>query len=567
MTIKTLLKKISTNGEQADIETIQRAYNFAAKAHKKQKRENGEKYINHSLNTALTLAQLKLDAPTIAAGILHDVIDDSNITKKELENKFGKEIAFLVSGVTKLDKIQYRGVERHIENLRKMFLAISKDVRIVLIKLADRLHNMQTLYALPEKKQKRIAKETLEIYAPIAHRLGIGKLKGDLEDLAFPYVYPQKYEWLKNKIQERYQEREAYLKKIKPIVKKRLEKANLVPLDIHCRAKHYFSLYRKLQKYNMNFGKIYDLIALRIIVPNLESCYTALGIIHQHWKPLPGRIQDYIANPKANGYQSLHSTVFCVGGKITEFQIRTPELHWEAEFGIAAHWTHKEQGPRRFYTIKKTQTEWIKELKTWQKDINKPKEFLKLLRADFFKYRIFALTPKGNVVNLPEGATPIDFAYQVHTELGHRCGGAKVDGVITSLNYSLQNGQIVDIMVKKEAKPSQNWIRFAKTNYAKNKIKNWFKEQENQTKTKKIPELFPQLATIEILARDKIGLLKDITTILSKLKINIININTSEPSKGLAIALISLEISNIKQLNKAIKELKTIKEIWEVKRI
>lgn len=652
MTINNILKEIKINKLPIDEGLILRAYEFAVNAHQGQKRENGDPYILHSLNAALSLAQMKLDAPTVVAALLHDVPDDTAVTIEEIKKEFGKEIAFLVRGVSKLGKIKYRGIERHVENLRKMFLAMAKDIRIIIIKLADRLHNLTTLYALPEKKQKRIALETLEIYAPIAHRLGMGKLRGELEDLAFPYAHPEQYKWLKSKIHDRYQEREEYLKKVKPIAEKKLKKSSINYIGVHVRAKRYYSLYKKLEKYNMDFSKIYDLVALRIIVPTLEDCYAALGAIHQNWKPLPNRIKDYIAVPKANGYQSLHTTVFCVNGKITEFQIRTPQIHLESEYGVAAHWSRPETMQAKYHGIKKTHLEWINELKKWQQDITQPKEFLKSLKIDFFKYRIFVLTPKGDVVNLPEGATPVDFAYQIHTELGHRCGGAKVDGQIVPLNYPLSNGQIIEIVAKKEARPSRDWLRFVKTNYAKNKIKDWFKQYEDkeeiektlpkekiepnkeiiiQRLSKKMSEtlitvrgeenilvslakcckplpgesimgyvttlnsitvhyhkcpnivnkkekrrIVPvswknamaiQPATMEILARDRMGLIKDITTVLSKLRINITNINASEPSQGVALALITLEVGHINQLNEAQKKLKEIKGVWEIKKI
>ena len=653
MTINDLVKEIKQNNPDvtSGLELIQRAYKFASSAHQEQKRESGERYINHSLDAAFTLAQMKLDAPSIAAALLHDVVDDTPTTLKNIREEFNKEIASLVAGVSKLGKIKYRGVERHVENLRKMFLAMAEDVRIIIIKLADRLHNMKTLDALPKRKQKRIASETLEIYAPIAHRLGIGKLKGELEDLAFPYVHPEQHKWLKTQIKDRFQERETHLKKIKPIIEKRLKKAKINYIDIHARAKRYYSLYKKLELYNMDFSKIYDLMASRVIVPTIEDCYAALGVLHKNWKPLPGRIKDYIAVPKASGYQSLHTTVLCIDGKITEFQIRTPQIHWEAEYGIAAHWIHPKKTKTKYYGIKKAQLEWIKELKNWQKNISKPREFLKSLKIDFFKYRIFILTPKGDVVNLPEGATPIDFAYQIHTELGHRCGGAKADGKIVSLGHPLYNGQIVEILAKKEAKPSQDWLKFVKTNYAKNEIKAWFKQYEEKDEVKKpatnqeqagreiivqrLPKkiiaspikiqggnnfliklakccnpvpgesilgyataskgitvhyhkchgvlskkdkrrilpvswknaVVPQPTTLEILARDRIGLIKDTATILSKLRINMTNINATEPSKGVTLTLITIEVANVNQLDEVQKQLKKIKGVWEVKRI
>lgn len=658
MTINNLLREIKKKNPSVKTDIIERAYQFASKAHGNQKRESGENYTDHLLNTAYTLVQMKLGTPSIIAALLHDIVDDTNTTLEEIKKEFGNEVASLVEGVSKLGKIKYQGIERHVENLRKMFLAMAKDIRIIVIKLADRLHNMETLGVLPPRKQKRIALETLEIYAPIAHRLGIGRLKGELEDLAFPYAYPAQYEWLKSKIEDRFQERERYLKKIKPIVEKKLKKEGIKFLDIHARAKRYYSLFKKLERYNMDFSKIYDLMASRIVVPTVRDCYATLGIIHKNWKPLPGRIKDYIAVPKANGYQSLHTTVFCVNGKITEFQIRTPEIHWESEYGIAAHWLRPEKG-HKYLGIKKTQLEWVEELKKWQENITKPKEFLESLKIDFFKYRIFVLTPNGDVINLPEGATPVDFAYQIHTELGHRCGGAKTDNKIIPLNYPLTNGQIVEIIAKKEKRPSRDWLKFVKTNYAKSKIKAWLRENENKKisenkkdlnahaiaslKTNlneeviikkfhkktfksiiKIQEednfsiklakccnplpgepilghvttlkaitvhhrkcsnlanikdqrkILPvswknavvlQPATIEILSRNKISLVKNITAILSKLRISVSSINTSEPSQGISLTLITMEISNVGQLDNVESQLKKIKGVWEVKRI
>jgi len=494
MTINNLLKEIKRNKLNVDSRLVKRAYEFAAKAHQGQTRENGEKYINHPLNTALNLVRLKADTTCIVGGLLHDTVNNTGVTLKEIENKFGKEMSFLVSGVTKLSKINYQGRKRYIENLRKMFLAMAKDIRIIVIKLTDRLHSIKTLDAFPKSKQKRIALETLQIYAPIAHRLGMGRIKGELEDAAFPYAYPREYNWLKTKIKDQFQQRERYLQKTTPLIEKKLKQEKIKFINTNSRAKHYYSLYRKLQRYEMNFNKIYDLIALRIIVPTTEDCYKALGVIHKHWKPLPGRIKDYIAAPKPNGYQSLHTTVFCEQGKITEIQIRTPKLHWEASYGIAAHWRHKSRKTNP-YNIDQDQLEWIKELKKWQENKSEPKEFLKSLKIDFFKYRIFVLTPKGDVINLPEGATPIDFAYRIHTELGHRCGSANVNGKIVPLNYSLGNGQIVEILTKKEPRPSKKWLRFIKTNHAKSKINAWFKkttprpkQSTSQTKKKSQPK-------------------------------------------------------------------------------
>ncbi|MDP1629690.1 MAG: HD domain-containing protein, partial [bacterium] len=340
ITIEDILNQLNSKISEEDRRLIRRAYEFAAKAHQDQKRASGEPYIVHPIGVVRTLAAMNLDAVTIAAGFLHDVADDTPCTVKDIENEFGPEIAFLVSGVTKLGKLKYRGVERQVENLRKMFLAMAQDIRVVLIKLADRLHNMESLSFLPERKQKRIALETMEIYAPLADRLGIFKMRGDLEDLAFPYIYPQEYQGLIKNVKEKYKEREVYLKRIQPVVEKKLKEEGVEPIEMHSRAKHYYSLWKKLLKYEMDLEKIHDLVALRIIVPSVEKCYLALGIIHKYWKPLPGKIKDYIALPKPNGYQSLHTTIFCLEGKLTEIQIRTPELHERAEYGIAAHWAY-----------------------------------------------------------------------------------------------------------------------------------------------------------------------------------------------------------------------------------
>ena len=466
------------------MELIKKAFDFAQKAHSGQTRRSGEPYIQHALATAQTLAEMKLDSATIAAGLLHDVADDTDISLEQIKKEFGKEIAQLVDGATKLGKIKYRGVERQVENLRKMFLAMAEDIRVVLIKLADRLHNMKTLEALPPEKQKRIAMETMEIYAPLANRLGIGRLKGNLEDLSFQYILPGEYQWLKNQVRDQFEQREDYIKKIIPILKKDLVKEDIKPIQFQWRAKHYFSLYQKLQRYEMNLSRIYDLVALRLIVPTIEDCYSTLGIIHQLWRPLPGRIKDYIALPKPNGYQSLHTTVFSQGGKIIEIQIRTEKMNDEAEHGIAAHWYYSEQKGLRAYFKKiftpapEKELKWIGQLQEWQKQTHLSDEFFQSLKIDFFKDRIFVFTPRGDVIDLPEGATPVDFAYHIHTEIGHRCQGAKIDGKLSALDTSLRNGQVVEILVQKQSRPSFDWLKFVKTNVAQNRIRQWFNQHK-----------------------------------------------------------------------------------------
>ncbi len=489
--LQKILDKCRNNNPGCDINLIERAYEFAKKIHAGQKRASGEDYIFHCLGAAEIVADLKVDSKTIAATLLHDVIDDGPGDKaeleKQLEKEFGKEITRLMNGITKLGKIKYRGAQRQIENLRKMFLAMAEDIRVVIIKLADRLHNMRTLSFLAPPKQERIASETLNIYAPLADRLGIGHLKGELEDLSFKYLMAGEYAWLVNQVREQIDERERYLEKIAPILKKEIVKEGVDLIKIHWRAKHYWSLYRKLQRYEMNLNRIYDLVALRIIVKDIDDCYATLGLIHKLWRPLPGRIKDYIALPKPNGYQSIHTTVFCQGGKITEIQIRTEKMDEEAERGIAAHWYYSEQKGLKSYLKKiftpapEKELRWIKQLRDWQKEMpGAPEDFFQSLKIDFFKDRIFVFTPRGDVIDLPEGATPLDFAYAIHSDVGHHYQGAKVDGKMVALTTALHNGQVVEIITQKNARPSQDWLKIAKTNQALNKIRQWISKNQEQ---------------------------------------------------------------------------------------
>jgi len=488
----------SESDKKKHSELIRRAFNFAQRAHDGQKRLSGEDYIYHCLAATEIIIDLKIDCQTIAATLMHDVLDgkdgsSAEFWEKELKKEFDKEIINLIKAVTKVGKIKYRGIERAVENLRKMFLATAQDIRVVLIKLADRLNNMRTLSAQPPEKQKRIALETLEIFAPLADRLGIGKIKRELEDLSFQYLMTGEYAWLINQVKDQYEQREKYLEKIIPVVKKELLKEEIKPLEIHWRAKNYYSLYRKLKRYEMNLNRIYDLVALRIIVPTIEDCYATLGVIHKTWRPLPGRVKDYIALPKPNGYQSLHTTVFCDGGKITEVQIRTPQMHEEAERGIAAHWFYSEQKgikaylKRIFRQTPQKEIAWIKQLQKWQEETQEsPEEFMRSLKIDFFKDRIFVFTPKGDVIDLPEGATPIDFAYNIHSDVGNRCQGAKVDGRMVALDAALQNGQVVEIIKNKNAKPNRDWLKFAKTSQAQNKIRQWLNKNQKDFWDEKI---------------------------------------------------------------------------------
>lgn len=479
------LEQIQKPHSASDRKLIEEAFYFAQKAHGGQKRSSGEDYIAHPIAAALTLSNMNVDAKTISAGLLHDVVDDTEVTLDEIEEKFGSDIAFLVDGVSKLGKIKYRGVERHAENLRKMLLAMARDFRVVLIKLADRYHNLTTLEALPAQKQRRIALESLEIYAPLAFRFGVSELSKQIEDIAFKYCYPQEYNMILTNIQEKYPQREKFLDSVKPYLRAELIKEGIMPLDIQTRAKHYWSLYEKLKRYNMNWDSIYDLVAMRIVVSDIEECYATLGIIHKLWKPLPGRIKDYIALPKPNGYQSIHTTVFCKGGQITEFQIRTREMHDAAEHGIAAHWLYAEKkGEQKTRKAAGSQFDWIKQLRQWQEHIKESEEFLDNLKIDVFSDRIFVFTPLGDVIDLPERATPIDFAYSIHGTLGDRCWQAKVNSEMASLDYELKNGDMVEIIKNEKARPSQDWLSFAKTNLARQRIRAYFKSSRREENLK-----------------------------------------------------------------------------------
>lgn len=468
---------------------VENAFRVAQEAHKEQKRSSGEDYIWHPLGVAQTLSKMKLDPKTIAAGLLHDVPDDTKVTLEDIEKQFGKEVAFLVNGVSKLGKLRYPKEELEVksidqrleepidlraENLRKMFFAMAEDLRVIFIKLADRLNNMETLDALPPQKRQRIALETLEIFAPLANRLGMGEVKGQLEDLAFPHLYPREFDTLKQLVKDKYKNRQSYLEKVKPVLLSMLAKENIKPIDVHTRAKHYWSLYQKLIGHEMNIEKIYDLVALRVIVDDVKTCYQILGIIHNNWKPLPGRIKDYIAFPKPNGYKALHTTCFCLDGIIIEIQIKTKEMHDEAEKGICAHWAAKEKIDLK---NQEKRFSWVKQLRDWQKDTVGSKEFFDGLKIDFFRNRIFVFTPQGDVIDLPESATPVDFAYAVHSEVGNKCSGAKVNGKISPLSHPLKNGDLVEIITDKNRKPARDWLEFVKTSLARARIKEWLKKE------------------------------------------------------------------------------------------
>ncbi len=469
MDIQRIINKVKENNLKTDTDLLRLAYDFAREAHRGQKRMNGEPYIQHSLHTAFTLAQIKADLNTIIAGLLHDVPEDTDRTLEEIEKNFGSEVAFLVKGITKLSKIKYRGIDRYNESLRKMFLAMAQDLRVILIKFADRLHNLRTLDALPHNKQLRIAGETLEIYAPIAGLLGIWRLKWQMEDLCFKYLYPEEYKKLEYEYEvEKKIKRTQYIQKVKNILGKRL-KQEKIDYKIQGRFKHLYSIYLKMQRKDRKFDEIHDVFALRVIVPTIADCYKTLGIIHSIWKPKSSRIKDYIATPKPNGYRSLHTTVFGPEGKLTEFQIRTPEMHEEALYGIAAHWYYKQKGSSE---PPKQQPKWVQEILKAQKEAENSQDFISKIKFDVFRDRIFVFTPRGDVLDLPEGSTPIDFAYNIHTEVGNKAVGVLVNNKMASLDQVLLNGDMVEIITDKNRKgPNRDWLRFVKTRRAREKIK------------------------------------------------------------------------------------------------
>jgi len=463
--IKEILSLLD-NPSEKDVVLVQKAYDFAKKAHEGELRLSGDPYFNHLFATAKNIAELGMRAETVAAGFLHDCMEDGKATAEEIKKEFGEGILSLVEGVTKLGKIRYQGTTRYNENLRKLFMAMSQDIRVLIIKLCDRLHNIQTLQYVPKEKQIRIAKETLEIYAPLAYRLGIKKLQRSLEDLAFTYVYPKKSEEIKKILKEKRGQVEKHLDKFQKSLKRELAKNSITNFHIDYRVKSLYSLYRKMQKYDENAENIYDISALRITVPEVADCYKILGIIHASWRPLPNRIKDYIASPKLNGYKSIHTTIFTGDGGIIEVQIRTEDMHKEAEYGIASHLSYKEG----------KLTGWIKELLEYQKEAGN--EFVSEIKNDFFKERIFVFTPKGDVIDLPKGSSVIDFAFAIHTDIGAHMSSAKVNGKMVTITSILDSGDRVEIETKKSAKPSAKWLPFCKTTMAKRRINNFLENKK-----------------------------------------------------------------------------------------
>ena len=481
VTIDTILEAVKSYQPNADTDLIRRAYELADAAHKGQKRVSGEDYIIHPLAVAKILTDLQIDDITISAAILHDVVEDTTHTLDEMRELFGDEVAMLIDGVTKLGRIQYKSKEeQQLESYRKMFLAMAKDIRVIMIKLADRLHNMRTLKYMREDKQKRIARETIEIYAPLANRLGISNVKWELEDLCLRYLDPKAYYDLVESVKQKRQERQAFIDEAHEQIVEKLEEAHITA-EIQGRAKHFYSIYKKMKRDQKDISEIYDLSALRVLVDSVKDCYGVLGIIHAMWKPLPGRFKDYIAMPKSNGYQSLHTTVICRGYPL-EIQIRTFAMHKVSEYGVAAHWKYKEAGKSVGATCEYDQKmSWLRQMVSLQHELDDPREYFEALKVDVFSDEVFVFTPKGDVVDLPKGSIPIDFAYRIHTEVGHHCVGAKVNGKIVPLEYKLKNGDIVSIITNKSnSGPSRDWLNIVASSETRTKIRSWFKKQRKE---------------------------------------------------------------------------------------
>lgn len=510
-----LILRVRKYHPSTDISLIRKAYRVASEAHQGQVRKSGEPYIIHPLYVAIILADLELDKETIAAGLLHDVVEDTIMTDAEIAEQFGEDVALLVEGVTKLDKLSFHGehadqdrdtekLERQAENLRKMFLAMAKDIRVILIKLADRLHNMRTLQHMRPEKQQEIARETLDIYSPIAQRLGISKIKVELDDLSLKYLEPEAYYDLVDKIAIRKSERERYIQNIVDEVSVHIKNAG-IKAQIDGRIKHFFSIYKKMKNQNKSIDQIYDLFAVRIIVDTVQDCYAALGVIHEMYKPIPGRFKDYIAMPKANMYQSLHTTLIGASGQPFEIQIRTYEMHKAAEYGIAAHWKYKEASDgKKVETQEEEKLVWLRQILEWQQDLSDNKEFMNLLKDDLnlFSDNVYCFTPTGDVKSLPAGSTPIDFAYNVHSAVGNKMIGARVNGKLVNIDYEIKNGDRVEIMTSQNSKgPSRDWLNVVKSTQAKNKINQWFKhelKEENIVKGKELIVSYCKAKTINM---------------------------------------------------------------------
>ena len=476
--LESLLKKVRSSNPKADVRLVEAAYQLAETSHEGQHRVSGEPFVEHPLGVAHILADLGMDTTTLVAALLHDVVEDTDLALQDIEDRFGAQVAGIVDGLTKLDRIEFRSREQQqAENVRKMMLAMARDIRVIIIKLADRLHNMRTLASLPREKQEQKATETLEIFAPLAHRLGIFQIKWELEDLAFATLHPKRFEEIGNLVGKAEHDRAAYLERVVEEVGGQLRKIKIKP-DVEGRPKHLYSVYEKMVLRGKEFSEIYDLVGIRVLVDTVKDCYAALGAIHSLWRPVPGRFKDYIAMPKFNMYQSLHTTVIGPEGRPLEVQIRSRQMHRTAEYGIAAHWRYKEGGKKK----DEADLAWLAQILEWQRETQDPQEFMETLKVDLYADRVFTFTPKGDVIDLPRGSTSIDFAYAIHTEVGHRCMGGKVNGKLVPLDYQLRTVDTVEVLTSKaqDAGPSRDWLQVVKTPRARNKIRQWFSRERRE---------------------------------------------------------------------------------------
>jgi len=541
---------------------VKKAYYFAQKAHSGQKKSNGQHFFDHVVKTATTLVEWQLDGTAIAAALLHDLIDFTSTNIEEVKNEFGEDISFLVNGVSNLKVANYRGEEVELENLRKFVLATSKDIRVLLIKLADLLDNLRSISNHLTPREERHSMLAIKVYAPLAYRLGMFRLAGELEDLSFPHVYPREYNWLIDNIKEHYAERERYTQMITPLIEEELSKNKIKLEKINSRAKRYYSLYKKLEKTGMDMEKIYDLVAIRCIVPTVEDCYAALGVIHKAWQPVPGRIKDYIALPKENNYRSLHTTIYGPDNKIIEIQIRTPAMHALADNGIAAHWLYK-QFPKDSYLGKRIEAKesgWFNQLKNWRDNLTGSNKFIESFKIDLLVDRTLVLTPKGVVIDLPQDSTPVDFAYCIHSEIGHSCIGSKINGENKPLNTKLKTGDVVEILTQKNKGPSEAWLEFIKTNLARNHIKSKFRQQNKNL----LPEI--KEAEFKLSVEDRIGLLKDISEIIARSHINITDHHVSAADRKGRLKTIKIvcSVTDKRKIEKLITKLKTLDNVKSV---
>lgn len=630
MLLKSLIDMVLKYNPKANVALIEKAYHFAEACHTGQKRENGDPFIHHPLEVAAILAGMKADSATIAAGILHDTMEECGVKLDTITRDFGSEVASLVEGVTKIDKIHFKDKEDYTaENLRKIVLATAKDVRVMLIKLADRLHNMETVRTFREEKQRRIAQETLDIYAPIAHKLGMRTVKGQLEDLSLRVLDPGTYRFLADKISEKREERDKDTRKLLRLIRKKLKEKG-IEANVQGRAKYFYSIYKKMKKRNMDFSDIYDLTAMRIITKTIPECYAALGVIHELFKPMPGRFKDYIALPKSNGYQSLHTTVVEANSKILEIQIRTEEMHQISEHGIAAHWRYK--GTERDKGFDK-KINWLKQVLDWKTGSKNAREFIETFKTDLFEDEVVVFTPKGDPISLPDGSTPVDFAYEVHSSVGEKCSKALVNKQLVPLDYRLRSGDIVEIITKKDASPSRQWLYFVKTTKAKNKIKSYLKIESDMphkaeemhfsedklakiivvegkkaalkiakccepkpgdnivafpTKDKKLTvhkvgcetlkeldkkklvaahwkSVGKKVALLAVTAEDRVGIVAELLNVIARHKVNIRNINTKSKKENVFSLLIEIEEPSQDVYDSVIAEVKSLKGVLQVR--